>query len=166
MTSDTARRCAVHEAAHAVAAALYGAPIRWVSIDPAHPHLRRGRWQPSHDAGVEYLTTLCLCGPAAEECYCGPITDGGDATDLVMARDYLARQFGPHQIGAEIARLHDAAARLVRTDWARRRIALIADALLDCGTLSGAQIDGLLARIGGEANFVSHLQNSCWRTAA
>jgi hypothetical protein len=44
---------------------------------------------------LETLPVLCLCGPAAEECFCGPIKDGSDATDEQMARQYLADQFDP-----------------------------------------------------------------------
>jgi hypothetical protein len=35
-----------------------------------------------------------------------------------MAKHYLARRFRPLQLAAEIARLRDAAQRLVRTTWA------------------------------------------------
>ena len=57
-----------------------------------------------------------------------------------MARDYLARQFDPLQIAAELVRYRDAAQRLVRSPWARQRIRLLADALLRHGTLSAEQI--------------------------
>jgi hypothetical protein len=50
-----------------------------------------------------------------------------------MARRYLARRFDPLQIGVEIARLRDAAHRLVATEWAQQRIRLIAAALLRQG---------------------------------
>jgi hypothetical protein len=62
-----------------------------------------------------------------------------------MARHYLARRFDPMQIGTEIARLRDAAQRLVRTAWAQQRIPLIAEALLRRGTLAGDEIGGMIA---------------------
>jgi hypothetical protein len=62
-----------------------------------------------------------------------------------MARHYLARRYDPLQIGTEIARLGDAAQRLVRTPFARRHIPLIAEALLRRGTLAGDEIGGMIA---------------------
>jgi hypothetical protein len=62
-----------------------------------------------------------------------------------MARHYLARRFDPLQIGAEIARLRDAAHRLVRTPWAQQRIPLIAEALLRHGTIAGDEIGVMIA---------------------
>jgi hypothetical protein len=82
-----------------------------------------------------------LLKPASEERFCGSIDDGSDQVEYTIARRYLARQFGPLQVAAEIARLRDAAQRLVRTAWAEERIRLLADALLrHGGTLSGEEI--------------------------
>jgi hypothetical protein len=75
--------------------------------------------------------------------FCGPITDGGDQLDMAMARRYLAQCFEPVQVGVEMLRLRGSAERLVSTAWARRRIALIADALLERGSLSGEDIAAL-----------------------
>jgi hypothetical protein len=83
---------------------------------------------------------MCLCGPEAERLFCGSIEPGTDATDLDMARRFLGDRLGPLQLAAEIERHRASAERLVRTTWARRRIAVIADALLARGTLSGADI--------------------------
>jgi hypothetical protein len=135
------KRCAYHEAGHVTACLCLGIPLSHVSIDPAH--CLRDRYQPAHDVGLECLCTMGLAGAAAEICYCGPISDGGDQLDLQMVRDYLAPWFGPLQIATEFGRLRAAAARLVRTDWARQRIELIAAALLQRQTLSGAQIEAL-----------------------
>jgi hypothetical protein len=61
-----------------------------------------------------------------------------------MARQYLARRIAnPLQAAAELARYGDAAQRLVRSAWARQRIAVLADALLRNGSLSGDEILGL-----------------------
>jgi hypothetical protein len=48
-----------------------------------------------------------------------------------MVLQHLARLFEPLRIRAEIARLREAAERLVRTPWAQQRIHRIAEALLD-----------------------------------
>ena len=57
-----------------------------------------------------------------------------------MARRYLAHYFDPIMIGAEIAQARDAADRLVRTPFARHRITVLADALLECGVRNGSEI--------------------------
>jgi hypothetical protein len=59
--------------------------------------------------------------------------------NLRIARPYLTREFGPLQIGTEIARLRAAAGRLVRDSCSQERIQLIADALLRHGTLRGTR---------------------------
>jgi hypothetical protein len=89
--------------------------------------------------------TFCLAGPAAEELFCGPIADGNDRADYEMAKHYLARRFDLLKVGTEIARLRDAAHRLVRTAWAQERVRLLADALLRHGTLTGDEIGVMIA---------------------
>jgi hypothetical protein len=126
-----------------VAALAFGIPIIHVTIDNDTPHLLRGHYRAQHDAGLECMATLCLAGPAAEDYFCGSIEDGADRIDIDMARKYLARRFEPLRIAAEIARLRDAAVRLLRTSWAEQRIRLVAEALLRHGTLTGEEICGL-----------------------
>jgi hypothetical protein len=83
----------------------------------------------------------CLAGRAAEEFFCGKIDDASDRTDIAMAKDYLARAgYDLLEIGFQLNRFRDAAERLVRSEWAQQRIRLIADALLQKGTLSGEEI--------------------------
>jgi hypothetical protein len=83
---------------------------------------------------------MCLCGPAAEELFCGPSNDGSDAGDLQMAREYLARSIAnPLRAAGDLARCRAAASRLVRSAWAQQRIRLLADALLWHGTLSSEE---------------------------
>jgi hypothetical protein len=137
-------RIAYHESGHAAAALTFGMPIIRVTIDADPPHCHRGRWRSKSDMALANIVTLCLCGPAAEIAYVGPITDNSDHIDHAMARRYLAEGgVDPVLIGVEIGRLGDAADRLVRTDWARRRIGLMAHALLRYGSLTGGQISEL-----------------------
>jgi hypothetical protein len=134
-------RCAYHEAGHVTAALAFAIPIIRVTIADGTPHLHRARYHaPDADFGLECMVTLCLSGPEAEREFCGAITDNSDRIDHEMARDYLARQLNPLQVGAELVRCRDAAQRLVRSPFAHHRIRLLADALLRHGTLSGEQI--------------------------
>jgi len=137
------QRTAYHEAGHCAAALTFGIPIIRITIENESPHLHRGHYRAQHDAGLECMATLCLAGPVAEAYFCGSIEDGTDRIDYEMARRHLARRFEPLQIGAEIARLRDAAQRLVRTAWAEQRIRLVAAALLRHGTLTGEEIRGV-----------------------
>jgi hypothetical protein len=138
-------RCAFHEAGHATAALAYGIPIVAVTIAAETPHLHRAHYRARHDLGLETLVTLCLAGPAAEELFCGAITDGSDQGDLKMARKYIARSISnPLRAAGELSRLRDAAQRLVRSAWAQHRIRLLADALLRHGTLTADDVAALL----------------------
>jgi hypothetical protein len=128
---------------HATAALIYGIPVVRVSAAADDPHFLRGRCRLPPNLALECMTVLCLCGPAAEQLFCGPIVDGGDECDLAMAREYLAREFDPLRVGIELMRLRDAADKLARTPWASRRIQVIATALLQRGSLTGEQIAAL-----------------------
>jgi hypothetical protein len=141
--ASLSERAAYHEAGHCAAALAFGIPIIHVTIDADIPHLHRGRYRAQHAAGLECMVTLCLAGPAAEAYFCGSIDDGGDRIDIDMARQHVARRFEPLRIATEIARLRDAAERLVRTAWAEQRIRLVAEALLERGTLTGEEICGV-----------------------
>jgi hypothetical protein len=137
-------RVAYHEAGHCACAIIYNIPIISVSIDTATPHLHRGHYRPPPGIGLEAMCTLCLW-PAAEELFIGPITDGSDQTDYEMARHYQSPRYDLLQIESELVRLRDAADRLVRTPFVQDRIRLIAAALLERGSLSGAEIEGYSA---------------------
>jgi hypothetical protein len=133
-------RCAYHESGHVTAALVFGVPIISVTIDHP-PHMHRDAYKAAHACGLEHLTTLCFAGIAAEEMFCGPITDGGDLADYAKAREYLARSIpNPLRAAAELARARESAQRLVRSQWAQARIAKLAEALLARGTLSGEEI--------------------------
>jgi hypothetical protein len=73
MAVSLRQRISIHESSHCVAAITFGIPILSVSLDP--PNMHRGIYQ-AHAGAVEYLTVLCLAGPAGEELFCGPIEDG------------------------------------------------------------------------------------------
>jgi hypothetical protein len=139
MAVSSRERTAVHEAAHAVCCILYGIPILSVSLDP--PNLHRGRFTVEHAFGLECLTVLCLAGIAAEEYFFGgPIPDpAAIQQDLQMARDACSRAIpDPLRAAVELARCRVAAERLVR--GSQQRIAKLAAALVQHGTLSGEQI--------------------------
>jgi hypothetical protein len=134
------KRIAYHESGHAVAALTFGMPIIRVTIDADPPHCHRGRWRSGSDMALANIVTLCLCGPAAENRLCW-----ADHRQQRSYRPCNVAEGGvdPVLIGVEIGRLRDAADRLVRTDWARRRIGLMAHALLRYGSLTGGQISEL-----------------------
>jgi hypothetical protein len=138
-------RTAYHEAGHCVAALQFGIPIISVTIENDAGQLLRGHYRERADLALECIVTFCLAGPAAEELFCGPVADGSDRADYEMARHYLARQYDSLKVGAEVARLREAARRLVCTAWAQRRIPRIADALLRHGTLTGDEIGVMIA---------------------
>jgi len=144
MAVSLRERACVHEAGHTVAALVYGVEIISVTVKD-RPHLHRGRYHaPTSELGFEVVAVICFAGICAEELLCGPIEDGGDLLDLRMVRAHIARSVSnPLQVGVELARHRDAAARLVRSQWARQRIAKLAAALLSRGTLSGEEIHGL-----------------------
>jgi len=123
-------------------AITFGIPIIRVTVNADAGHLYRGYYSAA-GIGLECMVTMCMAGGAAEEYFCGAI-NGSDRIDIEMAKRYLARQFDPLQIEAEIARGRAAAGRLVRDPWAQERIRQIADALLRHGTLSGADIGGII----------------------
>jgi hypothetical protein len=145
MAASLRQRTAIHEVAHAVCALVFGIPVISVTVDD-RPHLHRGRYHaPTRDLGFEAIAVLCLSGIAAEEMLCGPITDGGDLPDLLMVREHIARSVAnPLRAVAELLRCKSAAERLVRSEFARDRIGVLADALLRHGTLSGEQIHRII----------------------
>jgi ATP-dependent Zn protease len=140
-------RTAYHEAGHVISAVQLGVPVISATIDRKQPHFLRGRYKQSRDLAIEHLVTVCLAGPAAEEMFCGPITDDGDAVDLRMARSYLAPHYSEFVLGFQIDRLRGAAERLVRDT--KPKIKLIADALLKHGSLDADQISALVTRAPG-----------------
>jgi hypothetical protein len=130
-------RRAIHESGHCVAALGWGVPIYRVSIEP--PEMRHSLWFSTLDnSRLERLACIRLCGSAAERFFVGPVED--DAVDLKKAREYLAAAVEPSEIGPELAWLRSQAASLMRTEFARKRVPLLADSLLRAGTLTGEQV--------------------------
>jgi hypothetical protein len=85
-------RIAVHEASHAAAATMLGIEVLHASLTAKRgPHMHRGHYRPPAGVnGLEAMCILALAGPAGEAYLCGRVNDGGDATDIAMAREYLA----------------------------------------------------------------------------
>jgi hypothetical protein len=140
----TLERVAHHEAGHACVCILYNVPVISVTVAEGQGLVRRGPMP--RDLPVEVVGTICFCGPAAEELFCGPAPRGdrGDRIDYAMAYEQLQRRVGPLRRGLEFERLRDSALRLVRTSWAQRAIPALAAALQRCGTLNGEQISDVL----------------------
>jgi hypothetical protein len=113
------------------------------TIEHGQPHFVRGRFQRTRDLAIEHLCIISLAGPAAEELFCGPITDSGDKVDLRIARGYLEPYFPAIALGAHLHRLRAAAQRLVID--AKPKIKLIADALIAYGSLTGDEVYELLS---------------------
>ncbi len=141
--ADYLQRAATHEAGHTISAVQFGLPIVSVTVEGA-PHLHRGRATMPLTTRTELIAIVCLSGPAAEEVYCGPILDRGDAVDLEMARRALRQRYSSElELARELHRHRDAARRLVRSRWAEERIRRIADALVARGTLTADEIYAL-----------------------
>ncbi len=98
--------------------------------------------------GAWRLAVMCLAGGEAERSICG--SDGGDQIDATMAQDYLAEE----NIDVLLERARQAARRLVIL--MRLEIVLVARALLARGTLSGAQVNKLLA--SAQSNAMSNVR--------
>ena len=129
------------ESGHAAACRVYGLPIISLTID-GRPHLDRGGFRRESNAAAEALAVVCLSGPAAEELCCGPIIDGSDLVDERQARNYLHAVYPDGQIEFQLRRMRTAAERLVASE--RARIEVVADALLQRGSLTGAAVIELL----------------------
>ncbi len=142
MAASLRERIATHEAGHSVAAITYGVPIISVTVED-RPHLHRGHYHaPTPDLGFEAIAVICFAGIAAEEYFFGaPIPDpAAIEQDLQMARAHVTHCTNPLQVGVELQRASESAARLVSSPWARERIARLAALLLARGTLSAEEI--------------------------
>src|SRR5262249_9441222 len=106
--NDDLMRTAIHEASHAVAALMLGAPIKYVTVDASKPYFLRGNFldDRSLQIATEHIVIICMDGPAGEEYfYNGKVPDGGDKLDIAMAREFIARLY-PQEImhGYQLAR--------------------------------------------------------------
>jgi hypothetical protein len=135
-------RNAFHEAGHAAACVAYGIPLVSATIaDAYHPYVLPGNYRWRGRLAFENLVIMTLAGGEAETYFCGP--HAGDTVDKQMAHEYLADHLDAAQIATVIKRLRFAARGFVRHPWAQRRIPRIADALLEYGTMTGAEIRAL-----------------------
>jgi hypothetical protein len=137
MNDELLERICFHESGHACAALLYAIPIRSVSVNP--PLLPRAKTFPRPP--LDQLLTLCFCGSSAEALYFG--SDSGSSEDYAMAQRSASR-FGHFMLSArELEKAQRAAFSLVRTDWAKRAIPRVADALHERRVLTGQDIHAL-----------------------
>ena len=123
-----------------MACLCFGVPIHHVTISNDKPHLLRAHYRERADIAVHAMVVLALAGSVGEAFFCGPSNDDGGRVDVEMARRYLSHHYDALQIGFQLNRARDSAEALVRTEWAKSRIPVIAAALLEHGTLSGAEI--------------------------
>jgi hypothetical protein len=90
--TETDKRAAIHEVAHAAAAVVLGLPVRKVTIEDGS-YLDRGHYTPAHDCGDECLSIMALAGSEGERLFftgAGNSDDYyGDSIDLTMVRRYL-----------------------------------------------------------------------------
>src|SRR6516162_1841579 len=132
------RRICIHEGGHAAAALVFGLPILSVSVDP--PRLLRQRLRPPEEAWL----TVCFSGGAAERLHIGGKFDEcGEIEDYRMAHSFLCRRYPLVEVGIRIDTAMLAAERLIKTEWARRCVPRIAQALNARGVLSGDDVYAL-----------------------
>jgi hypothetical protein len=137
MNDELLERICFHESGHVAAALLYAIPIRSVSVEP--PLFQRGK-APIRPP-LDQLLTLCFAGGASEALYFG--SDSGSSEDHAMAQRFASRR-GHFLLSARaLERAERAAFGLVRTDWGKRAIPRIADALRERGVLSGGDVHAL-----------------------
>ena len=143
MRNSLIERISIHEAGHAVAALVFGIPVVSVTIEH-QPRLHRGRYRAPPDLALECLVTLCLAGPEAELEFCGPITDNSDRVDYhwpasIWHDNSIRCRSEPNSRATATPRSVSS-----RSPYARRRISVLADALLRHGTLIGEEICSVL----------------------
>lgn len=117
MADDLRLRNAHHEGGHAAAALVYGIPIISAMIEGEMPYVHRGKYDSRLDLALETIIVFCPSGGAAEELYCGPITDDADRLDIAMARGFLAKEFEALWLGVS----SNACTRVLAVWCARRR---------------------------------------------
>ena len=137
MNDELLERICYHESGHVAAALLYAIPIRSVRVDPPLFLRAKAAIRPP----LDQLLALCFAGGAAEALYFGG--QCGSSEDYAMAQRFASRR-GHFLLSARaLERAERAAFGLVRTDWGKRAIPRIADALCERGTLSGDDVHAL-----------------------
>jgi hypothetical protein len=85
--------------------------------------------------------TVCFSGDAAERLHIGGKFDEcGELEDYRMAHDFLSGRYPLVEIDIRIDTAMVAAERLIKTDWARARVPVIARALYERSTLTGEEM--------------------------
>jgi hypothetical protein len=138
-------RTAVHEAAHCVCANWFSPPIPIIRATVERrpiPQVTTGKY-PRHEMSGWCGALLTWSAVAAEQFLCGP-----PIPDLVISshRDRVQHflTVGGFRTDREVIEcLHRQAAWFVRTPWAQRGIHAVANALIERGTLDGAEIRSL-----------------------
>jgi hypothetical protein len=142
---ESQRRVAIHESGHCICANWFDPPIPIISATvEANPRAQViiSRYPRCETRGWD-LAMFAQSGPAAEQFMCGQIDDLLDVEmrHYEQAKRYLVADHYPSQnITAALACVRRSADWLVRTGWGQRGIRRVAEALLDRGTLTGAEV--------------------------
>jgi ATP-dependent Zn protease len=158
---DKRQATAYHEAGHAVIGRVLGLVCGEVTVVPniedsvGHAHVENPihRWERGDGSRTELADSFCIslyAGAEAEKTILGS-NDVGDGPDCDRATACLKiiGVRGAAFVGDDVwerheDRLRQKAARLVRLH--RHQIEIVAQALLECGTLQAEEIDALLQR--------------------
>lgn len=132
---------AYHEAGHAVIALLLDRPVAEVSVLPNHQllgHCKFGksRYKPSED-WVEREMLIALGGIAAEARFTGGYVKDGAAKDEQYVRALAVERAGERRADRLQRRLFSKAEHLLSQESHWRAVTLIAQALVQQGTISG-----------------------------
>jgi len=140
------KRTALHEAAHAVAMRAYGIPIKFAEICTDDPSGRAGAVVYSTFAEVSYAwadTVATLAGPQGELAFFDD--EGGSSCDFEQA-ERSARKVDPAHSNEIMQLARAAATKVVHNN--RTAISALAEVLEREGKLTGAEIDGIIGKIG------------------
>lgn len=133
-----ARRAAVHESGHAIAAICYSLPVREVIIDADGCGVTRYWAERFGRERAEAWVITTYAGPEAEHDIFGDSAAGGD----LRAIDAMMQRLGLDWTERKLAGMRSAARRLVERE--RCNISTVADALIEHRHLTAADAKRLL----------------------